>query len=507
MKKPNDTAVQYINTLNIELDSLESLIANLRKSESFYELVVIPRGEDYHVPPTSYILQNHKEISNSMHQLRENKLDIMPGERETTCFIENDYATESTAIELELKIVKKISNVTSWEKFKVERNMKVILNNLFALMKVVSKAKQLALNLCNLLSYQKVLFTSAALNKHLHTISDKKRLVLPFYISNFGSVLLDKIVKAYIVFVNNELLIEIVVPFTDPDLWLSYEMQPFPAFQSNFEDKRLAAYIKPRSDFIAVSDSTDRYLFLNKSDLEKCEERNTFFLCENEFLFETTFSCEKMLLTNPNYGDYPFCNIEYSQGKEYYFQKMNNKRLWLASTISKFKLVVFCSGGLHRLPITGNQIIELPKSCRMRIGEKEVYGSDGAYVEGDIIIPKVKLNLHKEFIYKTRGEEPPKSKYATDSTVMSNKDWVYLIFYGSITFVIIIFLGTFTFVLYLFLGNKKGTATEREDSYVPTHAVNHELNCNFLGASDYEKPRWPPLPVKYNEPGTSVCTV
>ena len=153
MRNPKDTAVQYINTLNIELDSLDSLIANLRKSESFYELVVIPRGEDYHVPPTSYILQNHKEISNSMHKLRENKLDIMPGEKETTCFIENDYAKESSAIELKLKRVKKISNVTTWKKFKVELNTKIILNNLFALMKVVSKAKQLALNLCNLLSY------------------------------------------------------------------------------------------------------------------------------------------------------------------------------------------------------------------------------------------------------------------------------------------------------------------------------------------------------------------
>ena len=58
----------------------------------------------------------------------------------------------------------------------------------------------------------------------------------------------------------------------------------------------------------------------------------------------------------------------------------------------------------------------------MRIGEREAYGSDGTYVEGDIIIPKIKLNLHKEFIYIARGEEPPKSKYATDSTVMSNKD-------------------------------------------------------------------------------------
>ena len=52
MRNLNDTAVQYINTLNVELDSLESLIGNLRKSELFYELVVIPRGEDYHVLPT-----------------------------------------------------------------------------------------------------------------------------------------------------------------------------------------------------------------------------------------------------------------------------------------------------------------------------------------------------------------------------------------------------------------------------------------------------------------------
>ena len=59
---------------------------------------------------------------------------------------------------------------------------------------------------------------------------------------------------------------------------------------------------------------------------------------------------------------------------------------------------------------------------------------------------------------------------------------MYLIFYGSITFVIVIFLGSFTYVFYLFLGNKKETATERENSYVPTHAVNQELNCNFLSA-------------------------
>ena len=36
----------------------------------------------------------------------------------------------------------------------------------------------------------------------------------------------------------------------------------------------------------------------------------------------------------------------------------------------------------------------------MRIEEREVYAFDGTYAEGDIIIPKAKLNLHKEFIYK-----------------------------------------------------------------------------------------------------------
>jgi len=184
---------------------------------------------------------------------------------------------------------------------------------------------------------------------------------------------------------------------------------------------------------------------------------------------------------------------------------MNNKRLWLVSTLSKSRLVVFCSGELHKLPISGNQIIELPKNCKMRIGEREVYGFDGTYVEGDIIIPKVKLNLHKEFIYKVKEEEPPKSKYAVDSTVISNKDWLYVILYGCLTFVIVICLGFFTDLFYPFLRNKKETATERGKPYASTQAINHELN--FLGTSDYEKPRWPPLPVKYNEPGTSTYTV
>ena len=98
-------------------------------------------------------------------------------------------------------------------------------------------------------------------------------------------------IQVHIVFINNELFVEMVIPFTDRDLFLLYEMQPFPVFQTNLQDKTLAAYIQPRAEYIAVADSSNRYLFLNQTDLKKCNERNTFFLCENEFYFENVMSC------------------------------------------------------------------------------------------------------------------------------------------------------------------------------------------------------------------------
>ena len=51
------------------------------------------------------------------------------------------------------------------------------------------------------------------------------------------------------------------------------------------------------------------------------------------------------------------------------------------------------------MPISGSQIIELPKNCKMRVKKREVYGFDGRYNNEDIIIPNIKLNIHKELVY------------------------------------------------------------------------------------------------------------
>ena len=84
---------------------------------------------------------------------------------------------------------------------------------------------------------------------------------------------------------------------------------------------------------------------------------------------------------------------------------MTTRRLWLASTVSRDQLEVMCSGNLYKIPISGSQIIELPKNCKMRIEEREVYGFDGRYNDQDIIVPNLKLNVRREIMYKLSREK------------------------------------------------------------------------------------------------------
>ena len=105
-----------------------------------------------------------------------------------------------------------------------------MLKTLYLLYENITKTKQLVLNLCDLLGHQKVLFTSAELIKYLIQIRDNRKLALPFFISNFGSILLGEMVHVHIVSVKSELFIELIIPFTDKDLFLLYEIQPFPVF-------------------------------------------------------------------------------------------------------------------------------------------------------------------------------------------------------------------------------------------------------------------------------------
>ena len=63
-----------------------------------------------------------------------------------------------------------------------------------------------------------------------------------------------------------------------------YEMQPFPVFQAHLEDGTVAAYIKPRADYIAVGDSSDRYLFLNQTDLNKVTKGILYFFVKMNFI-------------------------------------------------------------------------------------------------------------------------------------------------------------------------------------------------------------------------------
>ena len=363
----------------------------------------------------------------------------------------------------------------------------------------MGKTKQLILNLCDLLGHQNLQITSARLNKYLIQIRDNRKLALPFFISNFGSILLGEMVQVHIVSVKDELFIELVIPFTDKDLFLLYEMQPFPVFQAHLEDGTVAAYIKPRADYIAVGDSSDRYLFLNQTDLNKCNERNTFFLCENEFYFENYITCEKMLLSKPDYGELPLCNIQFSQGRTQYFQRMTNKRLWLASAINKLRLEVMCSGHILKMPLSGSQIIELPKNCKMRIEEREVYGFDGNYNEEDLIIPNIKLNVHNELVYK---REKQSTQYRIESRgEISAKDWVYILLYLFLTIILVGFLGIFAYLAFQVFKKRDQRVEEThvEDGYVPMFPLDPTFRCNFRGIADYEEPRNPPLPVKNSE--------
>ena len=289
VRKHNDTIAHMKNMVDIEIRGLAEVIQKLRKSELFYDLTISPRGEEYHVPPASYMLRDHNEISAIMTRLREDRVETMPGDRPNTCMIENDYALESFDIQKKFDMLHAKVAKLPYGEYKIESNFEFMSKTLYLLYETIGKAKQLALSLCDLLSHQKVLFTSAALNKYLIQIRDSRQLALPFFISNFGSILLGEMVQVHIVSVKNELFMEMIIPFTDKDLFLLYEMQPFPVFQTHLKDKTVAAYIKPRAEYIAVGDSSDRYLFLNQTDLSKCNERNTFFLCENEFYFE--FDC------------------------------------------------------------------------------------------------------------------------------------------------------------------------------------------------------------------------
>ena len=363
------------------------------------------------------------------------------------------------------------------------------------------------MNLCDLLRHQKVLFTSVELNKYLMQIRDTKKLALPFFISNFGSILLGHLVQVHIILVENELFIEMVVPFTERDLFLLYEMPPFPVFQANLQDKTLAAYVQPRADYIAVADSSDRYLFLNQTDLKKCNERNTFFLCENEFYFESFMTCEKMLLSKPDYGEFSLCNIHFLQGKEQYFTRMTNRRLWLASALNRQRLEVKCSGNLYKMPISGSQIVELPKNCKMRIEEREVYGFDGRYDEQDIIVPNIKLNVRREIMYKVTNEKQSNNNFIEARSAITTKDVLYIVFYVFLSIIIIAFLAIFTYLAFRLLAIRDRRTTVEENAYVPMYPLDRSFKCNFKGMSHYEEPRIPPLPLLNNEPSTSTTTV
>ena len=130
---------------------------------------------------------------------------------------------------------------------------------------------------------------------------------------------------------------------------------------------------------------------------------------------------------------------------------MTTRRLWLASTVSRDQLEVMCSGNLYKIPISGSQIIELPKNCKMRIEEREVYGFDGRYNDQDIIVPNLKLNVRREIMYKLSREKQDTSNDIETRGGISAKDVVYMVFYAFLSIIISAFLATFTYLAFRLL--------------------------------------------------------
>lgn len=198
-------------------------------------------------------------------------------------------------------------------------------------------------------------------------------LIREDYNLNYIKGNLEKILSLKFNYFQGKLVIVILIPILDEDTYTLYKIYSLPIIQ-----EKCSKSIKVDNSHVALRDDKNVHVLLDSHDLQKCIIVGKILICPlpNKFILEP--SCEKELLTSPNYKYLNLCTFEDKDPYDYW-QRLSDKG-WLYSLKQEMKLNIICSNRTAlKIQLNGLGILQLTKPCKAKTEKFELVGSE--YIE------------------------------------------------------------------------------------------------------------------------------
>lgn len=206
--------------------------------------------------------------------------------------------------------------------------------------------------------------------EHFLKINNNNERVFPLTMNEVREGQLPRISRLTIGYNDGRLILVMHVPLLDPGVYHLYRLHPYPTVQIFGDNKRGAAFIHPRSDYLVVSQDHGRYTLVHENDIPLCQATPTYHICTPSYPFyETSIQpiCEISLITNAKQTPYEDCDIRISKFFNPHWKQLNNQKGWLYSLPGREKVKIYCGAQTEEtIELFGVGILHLRPGCKAR---------------------------------------------------------------------------------------------------------------------------------------------
>ncbi len=175
-----------------------------------------------------------------------------------------------------------------------------------------------------------------------------------------------------------------------------FKATPFPVKQEKFRDA-VFAFIWPSSKYFAVSKNKERFLQLDKEEVDECKSFGKIRVCKNNnpvHTLRTVSPCEVTLAVKQEIENVRSCKVKLTTLHYTYWRRMRQRNSWVFSAVRSERLKTNCLMLLDRTyTIEGMGIVRLPGGCSGHTNNVRLTASRTITQNSTMLMKNITLDL------------------------------------------------------------------------------------------------------------------
>lgn len=128
------------------------------------------------------------------------------------------------------------------------------------------------------------------------------------------------------------------------------------------------AYIKPKSEYVALSEDYQKYVRISATDLINCKHLSGQYICDHTstvFNINKDTTCEIRIISDNEFKELSKCNIKMTTLNDGYWKQLSNGYSWLYSLPRKEQINILCKNNTaYHVYLEDTGILTLNPECK-----------------------------------------------------------------------------------------------------------------------------------------------